>query len=103
MASACSGYCRPDKDIGPEASWSREAISRNDAFEPGKRLVVPWTRVLGTREWITEERSKSYVGALAAAEREQLLARVSGIAAERFPDGRMVVPYRTAIWIARRR
>jgi hypothetical protein len=53
-------------------------------------------------DWITDQRSKSYVAALSHEERELLLARIARIAAERFPDGRMTVPYRTGAWIARR-
>ena len=85
------------------ADWSREVIARSGQFEPGARVVVPWTRALETRAWITEERSKSYLDTLQPADREQLLARVARLLADNFPGGRMEVAYRTAIWIARRR
>jgi ubiquinone/menaquinone biosynthesis C-methylase UbiE len=105
MESACVEYYRAARRADADAAedWDSESIARSGEFEQGTRSVVPWTRALGTLEWITEERSKSYVAALPAADREQLLVRVAGILAERFPGGRMNVPYRTAIWIARRR
>lgn len=83
--------------------WEPEAIASTGEFEPGVRAVVAWTRTVSTAGWITDDRSKSYVGALEPAKREQLLAGVAGILAERFPDGEMEVPYSTSIWIARRR
>jgi hypothetical protein len=43
------------------------------------------------------------VGELPPAGRDRLLARIAGIAGGRFPDGRMSVPYRTRLRMARRR
>ena len=65
--------------------------------------MVGWTWRLGLDRWLAYERSKSYVGELPPAARERLLARIAGIARARFPDGRMAVPYRTRLVLARRR
>jgi hypothetical protein len=58
---------------------------------------------VAAQDWITDERSKSYVNAIPSADREQLLSEVARIVGQRFPDGVMTVPYRTKAWIARRR
>jgi SAM-dependent methyltransferase len=83
--------------------WSLEPIARSGLFEPGGKILVPWTRTVAAQDWITDERSKSYVNAIPPAEREQLLAAVARIVGQRFPDGQMTVPYCTRAWIARRR
>jgi ubiquinone/menaquinone biosynthesis C-methylase UbiE len=82
---------------------SAEAIGRTGLFWPGASITVPWTRTLAAQDWITDERSKSYVNAVPSAEREHLLAEVARIVGERFPDGQMKVSYVTRAWIARRR
>jgi len=64
---------------------------------------VRWTRVLSTERWLTFERSKSDVSALGPADRERLLAQIAAVIGDRFPDGRMSVPHRTRMWLARRR
>lgn len=101
LLELATGHCRQQHHA--EADWEQEAIADTGEFEPGVRAVVTWTRTLSTADWITDNRSTSYVGALQPAEREQLLAAVASVIAERFPGGQMEVPYRTAIWIARRR
>lgn len=101
MESASGQYYRHQHHA--ESDWELAAIAGTGEFEPCVRAEVTWTRTLGTADWITDDRSKSYVGALEPAEREQLLAAVAGILAEHFPGGQMDVPYKTAIWIARRR
>ena len=83
--------------------WSLEAIARSGLFEPGGNILVPWTRTVAAQDWITDERSKSYVNAIPPAEREQLLSEITRIVGRRFPDGVMTVPYCTKAWIARRR
>jgi SAM-dependent methyltransferase len=96
--SACPLYHRSQAN----ADWSLEAIAQTGLFEPGTSIIVPWTRSLAAQDWITDERSKSYVNAVRPAERERLLADVTRIVGERFPDGHMTVPYCTRAWIARR-
>lgn len=98
LESACPGYDRGHRD----PSWAQERIARTGLFEPGAQIMVRWTRTLSIGEWMTYERSKSYVGALAPPEREALLARIADVANTGFPRGRMSVPYRTRLRIARR-
>jgi hypothetical protein len=64
---------------------------------------VRWTRTVSAGRWLTFERSKSYFGALEPGAREQLLAQIARLIGGRFPDGRMSVPHRTRMWLARRR
>lgn len=65
---------------------------------PGREPVF----VLGVA-WLTFERSKSYFGALGPDDRRRLLAQITGLVGDRFPDGRMSVPRRTRMWLARHR
>jgi SAM-dependent methyltransferase len=101
LESACAGYVRP-RDRGPEPGWADEPIARTGWFEAAASAVVPWTWTLDLGRWLAYERSKSYVGELPPADREALLSRIEGIAAARFPGGRMSVPYRTRMRLARR-
>jgi hypothetical protein len=99
LESACPGYDRRNRD----ARWADERIDQLGLFESGTETEVPWTRTLSIGEWLTYERSKSYVGRLPAADRDLLLSRIGGIAAERFPDGRTSVKHCTRLRMARRR
>jgi SAM-dependent methyltransferase len=99
LESACPGYDRGHRD----PAWADERIARTGQFEPGVQAVVAWTRTLSIGQWMTYERSKSYVGGLGARERDPLLARIADLAEARFPDGQMSVPYRTRLRLARRR
>jgi SAM-dependent methyltransferase len=99
LVSACPGYDWGSRD----PSWAGERIAQTGWFEPGVQIVVRWTRTLSVGEWMTYERSKSYIGGLGPAEREPLLARIADIADARFPGGQMSVPYRTRLRLARRR
>jgi hypothetical protein len=72
---------------------------------PGREPVF----VLGVarRENVTSgsvrRQRKSYFGALRPDDRRRLLAQITGLVGGRFPDGRMSVPHRTRMWLARRR
>jgi SAM-dependent methyltransferase len=95
---ACPGYDRQHRD----PSWAEERIGRTGLFEPATEFIVRWTRVLSTERWLTFERSKSDLSALGPADRERLRARIANLIGDRFPDGRMSVPHRTRMWLARR-
>ncbi len=99
LEAACPRYAREQAST----DWALEAIYGTGAFEPGTRVTVPWTRKATAADWITEQRSKSYVTALWPDERERLLAQIARIVAERFPDGQLTVPYHTSALVARRR
>jgi SAM-dependent methyltransferase len=97
LESACPGYHRGFRD----PAWAEERIAQTGLFEPGLQVVVRWTRTLSIGDWLTYERSKSYVGTLPSAERETLLARICDVAQDGFPGGQMSVPYRTRLRMAR--
>jgi SAM-dependent methyltransferase len=99
MEATCPGYARGQRDTGNHA-WPDEPIAATGLFAEGHRVVVPWVRDVSSRRWIVEERSKSYVDALAVETREQLLREVGGIIDANFPDGHMVIRYTTHMWIA---
>ena len=99
LEAACPRYDRAQGNT----DWTLEGLAGTGLFEPGARVTVLWTRTVTAGEWITEQRSKSYVTALWPRERERLLAQIARIVGERFPDGQLTVPYRTGAWIARRR
>jgi hypothetical protein len=61
-----------------------------------------WTRRPRIDEWLTDQRSHSYVAALAPADRDRLLSQIAGIVTARFPDRQLSVPYQTPMWLARR-
>ena len=69
---------------------------------PAATVVVPWTRQITAAQWMTDERSKSYVISLEPDVRQALLAELSAIVADEFPDGQMVVPYITTLLAARK-
>ncbi len=100
LEAACRDYVRPRHR---DPRWAHERLARGGRFEPASQVLVGWTWRLGLDRWLAYERSKSYVGELPPAARERLLARIAGIARARFPDGRMAVPYRTRLVLARRR
>jgi SAM-dependent methyltransferase len=99
LESACPGYDRRNRD----ARWTDERIDQTGLFESGSEAEILWVRTLSVGEWLTYERSKSYVGRLPAAGRERLLSQIGDIALERFPDGRMSVRHCTRLRMARRR
>lgn len=101
MEQTCPNYWRQDRDTGNH-DWADEPIAATGTFAEGRRVVTRWTREVTCAEWIIEERSKSYVESLAPSIREGLLAEILGILSGQFPDGRMTVPYRTHMWLARR-
>ncbi len=99
MQASCPRYYREHAAADGGAGDEREITG---PFEPAVRVVMPWTRTVTAEDWITEERSKSYVIDLAPQAREALLARVTSLIRRRFPNGRLVPRYRTGMWLARR-
>jgi ubiquinone/menaquinone biosynthesis C-methylase UbiE len=99
MEAACPGYRRHHRD----PDWSEEGIASTGLFEPGRRVVVPWTRQVEAATWMAEERSKSYIAQLAPPIRARLLGRIEELLATHFPGIAMIVPYQTRMWLARRR
>lgn len=102
MEQTCPNYWRQHRDTGNHG-WTDEPISATGLFADGRKMVTRWSREVSCEEWIIEERSKSYVESLAPAIRESLLEDVGALLIGQFPDGFMTVPYRTHMWLARRR
>jgi SAM-dependent methyltransferase len=99
MEAACPGYRRHHRNT----DWSEQSIAQTGLFDDGDCVIVPWTRMLDVPEWMTEERSKSYVAQLPPPVRDRLLRGIGEILGAHFPGGAMAVPYRTRLWLARRR
>ncbi len=99
LTAACPGYRR--QHHSPD--WSHQSVTAGGLLDPVGSGTVRWTRQLAVGDWITDDRSKSYVIELAAGPRERLLAQAAAIIARRFPDGQMRVPYTTRLWLARQR
>jgi hypothetical protein len=99
MEAACPGYRRHHRD----PDWSEQGIASTGWFEPGRRIVVPWTRRVDVPTWMAEERSKSYIAQLPQPARDRLLGRIGELLGAHFPGTRMIVPYQTRMWLARRR
>lgn len=91
---ACGGTNRSMRDT----DWG--ATMATDQFEVGDRVTVPWTREVSTEIWMTDQASHSYVVALDATERAQLLAELHTIVRSAFPSGSVSVPYETWLWMA---
>lgn len=90
-------YAELEARTGPLAG-----LTAGGQLTPGGSATVGWTRQVAIGDWITDDRSKSYVIELAPAAREDLLAQLASIIGQRFPDGQMLVPYTTRLWLARK-
>jgi ubiquinone/menaquinone biosynthesis C-methylase UbiE len=100
MAAACPAYSQHRR--AADAEWSAAPIAATSQFSPGGCVVTQWTRTPRLDEWLTDQRSKSYVAALQPADRDRLLSQIAAIVTTRFPDGQLSVPYQTRMWLARR-
>jgi len=97
LVASCPGYTwRHLRDEAMAPDWAGGPMA------PAATVVVPWTRQVTAAQWITDERSKSYVISLEPDVRQAVLAELSGIVADEFPDGQMVVPYITTLLAARK-
>jgi ubiquinone/menaquinone biosynthesis C-methylase UbiE len=90
-----------DELMAPD--WTAAAVTAVGMLEPVATTVVPWTRRVSAAQWLTDERSKSYVIDLEPRTREAMLSELAGILAERFPDGELAVRYVTTLLIAQKR
>lgn len=97
LAASCPHYF--EQHLSPD--WSHGSIAAGGLLTPAGSATVRWTRQVAIADWITDDRSKSYVIELAPAAREDLLARLADIIGRRFGDGQMLVPYTTRLWLAR--
>lgn len=97
IEAACSGTHRDQRDT----DWG-ETVDVSGIFDVAPRVVVPWTRVVSTDEWLIDQASHSYVAALGTDAREALLLELRGIIETEFCTGTMKVPYETWLWTATR-
>jgi SAM-dependent methyltransferase len=103
LASSCPGYNWQhlrDEQMAPD--WSNPVAAAAGQVEPAGIVVVRWTRQVRLSDWLTDERSKSYVIELEPALRQSVLDQVAAIFGEQFPDGQLVVPYITTLVLARK-
>jgi SAM-dependent methyltransferase len=97
LVASCPGYTwRHLRDEAMAPDWNGGPMAA------AATVVVPWTRQVTAAQWITDERSKSYVISLEPGPRQAVLAELSGIVADEFSDGQMVVPYITTLLAARK-
>jgi SAM-dependent methyltransferase len=103
LSQTCPGYAwRRRRDTELEPDWSGELVRALGPVEPVGTVVLPWTRQVSATDWLTDERSKSYVIALEPPVRDAVLAEVAAIIAAQFPDGQLAVQYQTTLILARK-
>jgi SAM-dependent methyltransferase len=103
LSETCPGYTwRRQRDTELEPDWSGEQVRALGPVEPAGTVVLPWIRHVSATEWLTDERSKSYVIALEPAVRDAVLAEVAAIIAAQFPDGELAVHYQTTLILAKK-
>lgn len=61
---------------------------------------IPWTREVDAGAWVQELKSFSYVAALPADVRRDLVEQVRDVLHEHCPSGQLAVRYRTDLWTA---
>jgi hypothetical protein len=72
-------------------------------FDVAEPRTVTWLRHTDVESWLLDDRSRSYIGTLDEPDRERLIAAIRAVLEDRFPDGRMVVPYQTQLWAGTKR
>jgi len=103
LVAACPGYTwRHVHDEGMAPDWTGAAVRAAGSMSPAATVTVPWTRRVSAAQWMTDERSKSYLIQLDPGLRETVLAELAGIVAAQFPDGQLEVPYITTLLVARK-
>jgi SAM-dependent methyltransferase len=98
LEARCHGCSRQQRDV----DWCADAIRADGDFQLPDRHVVEWERRVSVEDWLTDLQSHSYVIDISPSRRTRLLHDSEAILRERFAD-QMVVPYRTTLWMARRR
>jgi SAM-dependent methyltransferase len=103
LTRSCPGYewqHHSDDRLGPD--WTDPVVTAAGLMEPAGTTVIQWIRHVSAADWLTDDRSKSYIIELEPAIRDSVLGRVEEIIAGRFPDGQMTVPYTTTLTLARK-
>lgn len=81
-----------DRDHGAE-------LLATGRFREVRRITVRWERSLGLEDYAAWLRSKSYVAAL-GPDSEPFVEQACAVLRVAFPDGRVVEPFRTDLWLA---
>jgi hypothetical protein len=109
LLSKCPGYNLQrfsDGQMAPDwgtASAAGDGIAElADMAESAGAVLVAWTRQVSTTDWITDDRSKSWIIELDPASKQAVLDRIADIIGAAFPDGQMQVPYVTTLLLARK-
>jgi SAM-dependent methyltransferase len=95
VEATCPGTHRSQRDT----DWGK-ALQRSGLFVIDDRVTVAWVRHPTVDQWLTDQRSHSYVAALQDAERQELMRSLSTILRGRFANEPMEVHYETWLWIA---
>ena len=82
----------------PAFTSAMTAPEDHAGFAPRQELSVPFDYVTDRARYCDFVASMSYVAALAATERAEVLDRVAAL----LPDGAFTVPYETRVWLSRR-
>jgi SAM-dependent methyltransferase len=97
LEDRCPTTNRSHRDL----DWGAE-LAATPYFVVTPRQVFAWIRRVSVEQWLTDERSKSYVAALPAPGRAELLDELEGILRDAFPSGTVEVAYETWLWVATR-
>ena len=85
-----------------DTDWGAD-LRGSGLFDVGERWTFRWGRETSVQQWLTDDRSKSYIASLPEPARIALLTAIQETITKSFPNGRMRVPYETWLWIATRR
>jgi len=96
VESACPDICRNQRDT----NWGDD-IDASGRFVVEGQLTFPWIRRVSVSQWLTDQRSHSYIADLSEVRREQLMGQIAMVVRSCFPNGIMNVRYETRMWIAR--
>lgn len=103
LSTACPGYTwRHRRDTEMEPDWTSDLVRAHGPVDPAGTVVVPWVRHVAAADWMTDERSKSYIIALEPQVRESVLGEAAAIIGAEFPGGQLTVRYLTTLIVARK-
>lgn len=104
VISSCPSYqWQTSEDAQRSPDWTDPLVASQGQLEPAGTMLVQWTREVSAADWMTEDRSKSYVIEIDTAAREAVLREIAAIISAEFPDGQMSVRYVTTLLLARKR
>lgn len=85
-----------------DTDWGAD-LRGSALFDVQERRTLHWVRETSVEQWLTDDKSKTYIASLPEPDRMALLATIRQKITKSFPDGRMRVPYETWLWVATRR